>query len=59
MSQNFEYNSWLTEDLEQYHKDLINERSRCEMYSDRVELNKIIRIVLEEIQSRKKGIHNG
>ena len=54
MNQDFNYNSWLIEDLKQYHKDLIKERSRCETYSDRVEVNKIMRNILEEIQSRKE-----
>ena len=59
MSQDNDYKSWLTEDLEEYHKELIKERTRCETYSDRVEVNRIMRNILEEIQSRKKGIHNG
>ena len=54
MNQDFNYNSWLIEDLKQYHKDLIKERSRCETYSDRVEVNKIMRNILEEIQSREE-----
>ena len=54
MIQDNDYKSWLTEDLEEYHKDLNKERSRCETYSDRVEVNKIMRTILEEIQSRKE-----
>ena len=54
MSQDNDYKSWLTEDLEEYHKELIKERTRCETYSDRVEVNKIMRNILEEIQSRKE-----
>ena len=54
MSQNNDYKSWLTEDLKEYHKELIKERTRCETYSDRVEVNKIMRNILEEIQSRKE-----
>ena len=49
-----EFKSWLTEDLKQFHKDLIKERSRCETYSERADLNKIMRNVSEEIQSRKE-----
>ena len=45
---------FLTENLEEYHKELIKERTRCETYSDRVEVNKIMRNILEEIQSRKE-----
>ena len=54
MIQDIDYKSWLTEDLEDYHKELMKERNRCETYSDRVEVNKIMRNILEEIQSRKE-----
>ena len=54
MIQDNDYKSWLTEDLKEYHKELIKERTRCETYSDRVEVNKIMRNILEEIQSRKE-----
>ena len=54
MSQDNDYKSWLTEDLEEYHKDLNKERSRCETYSERVEVNKIMKTILEEIQSREE-----
>ena len=54
-----EFKSWLTENQEEYHKDLMKERTRCETYSERVEINKIMRNILSEIQSRKKGINNG
>ena len=47
-----EYGSWLTEDLEEYCDKLIKERSRNEMFSDRAEINKMIKIILREIQSR-------
>jgi len=50
-----EFKSWLTDDLKEYYKDLIKERSRCETYSDRVEVNKIMRTILEEIQSRERN----
>ena len=59
MIQDNDYKSWLTEDLKEYHKDLMKERTRCETYSERVEINKIMRNILSEIQSRKKGINNG
>ena len=54
MIQDNNYKSWLPEDLKQFHKDLIKERSRCETYSERADLNKIMRNVSEEIQSRKE-----
>ena len=55
MSQDNDYKSWLTEDLKEYHKELIKERIRCEIYSDRVEVNKIMKTILEEIQSRERN----
>ena len=54
MDDDYNYGGWLTEDLKEYHKDLNKERSRCETYSDRVEVNKIMRNILEEIQSREE-----
>ena len=54
MIQDNDYKSWLTEDLKEYRKDLMKERNRCETYSERVEINEIMRNILEEIQSRKE-----
>jgi hypothetical protein len=54
MDDDHNYGSWLTEDLKEYHKDLNKERSRCETYSERVEVNKIMKTILEEIQSREE-----
>ena len=54
MIQDNDYKSWLTEDLKEYRKDLIKERSRCETYSERADINGIMRTILEEIQSRKE-----
>ena len=54
MIQDNDYKSWLTEDLKEYRKDLMKERNRCETYSERADLNKIMRNVSEEIQSRKE-----
>ena len=39
-----------TKDLKEYHKELIKERTRCETYSERVEVNKIMRNILEELE---------
>jgi len=50
-----QYGSWLAEDLEEYRDRLIKERSRNEMYSDRVEINKMIKIILSEIKSRERN----
>ena len=54
MIQDNDYKSWLTEDLKEYRKDLMKERNRCETYSERVEINEIMRNILEEIQSREE-----
>ena len=56
MSIDFDYNfgSWLTEDLKEFYKDVMKERDRSEMYSDRAELNKKMLIILREIQSRNE-----
>tara|TARA_B100000287_G_C20527428_1_gene739471 strand:+ start:464 stop:634 length:171 start_codon:yes stop_codon:yes gene_type:complete len=55
MEEDYNYGGWLTEDLKELHKDLLKERSRCEIYSDRVELNKIIKKILSELQSRERN----
>ena len=54
MDDDHDFGGWLTEDLKEYHKDLNKERSRCETYSERVEVNKIMKTILEEIQSREE-----
>ena len=56
MSQDNDYKSWLTEALKEYHKELIKERTRCETYSDRVELNKMMLKIISEIQSRERNL---
>ena len=53
MDDDHSFGGWLTEDLKGYYKDLMKERDRSEMYSDRAELNKRMLIILSEIQSRK------
>jgi hypothetical protein len=55
MDDDYDYGGWLTEDLKEYRDKLIKERSRNEMYSDRVEINKMIKIILREIQSRERN----
>jgi hypothetical protein len=55
MDDDYDYGGWLTEDLKEYRDRLIKERSRNEMYSDRVEINKMIKIILREIQSRERN----
>ena len=53
MDDDHDYGGWLTEDLKDLHKELMCQRDRSEMYSDRVELNNNILIILSEIQSRE------
>ena len=55
MEDDYNYGGWLTEDLKEYYDSLIKLRDRSELYSDRVELNKIKRNILREIQSRERN----
>ena len=43
-----------TEDLLQLRKEYLNARDKCEEYSERVEYNKLIREVNEELQLRER-----
>ena len=54
MSDDYDFGGWLVEDLKDYREELLRMRSRAEMYSDRVELNKSIRYISQEIQSREE-----
>ena len=53
MDDNHDYGGWLTEDLKDHYDYLMKQRNYSEMYSDRAELNKILTILYNEIQSRK------
>ena len=55
MNENCDFGGWLLEDLKDYHEDLLKERNRCDMYSDRVEINNLIKQILGEIQSRERN----
>ena len=55
MDDDHDYGGWLTEDLKDLHKELMSQRDRSEMYSDRVELNNMMLIILSEIQSRERN----
>jgi len=55
MDDDYDYGGWLTEDLKEHYDSLIKLRDRSELYSDRVELNKIKRNILREIQSRERN----
>jgi hypothetical protein len=49
------YGAWLTEDLKDFYDELLQERRRSEEYSDRVEINNMIKIILSEIKRRGKS----
>ena len=47
------YGGWLTEDLEDFLKQLMKQREHTEDYCDRVDINLIAREIREELQKRK------
>ena len=49
-----DYGGWLTEDLEAHYKELIKERARSELFSDRVEVNTQALLIMTEILKRRK-----
>jgi hypothetical protein len=49
------YGSWLTEDLIQLETALRFRRDRSEEYSDRVEYNITIKLIMNELLLRKKN----
>ena len=53
MDDDHNYGGWLIEDLKEHYKELMRQRDRNEMYSERAELNNLILTILKEIQSRK------
>ena len=54
-----DYGGWLIEDLKEHYKDLMKQRDRSEMYSDRAELNNMMLTILSEIQSRERKNNSG
>ena len=52
--QEMDYGGWLTEDLRELYSELIKERDRMELYSDRSQINQNALIVMAEIQKRNK-----
>ena len=50
-----DYGSWLIEDLREHYKDLLKERDRTEIYSDRADCNIEALKVMAEIQQREKN----
>ena len=55
MDNEHDYGGWLIEDLKDHYKELMRQRNRSEMYSDRAELNNMMLIILSEIQSRERN----
>jgi len=55
MYNDHDYGSWLIEDLKEHYKELMRQRDRNEMYSERAELNNMMLIILSEIQSRERN----
>ena len=55
MDDDYNYGSWLIEDLKEHYKELMRQRDRNEMYSERAELNNMMLIILSEIQSRERN----
>ena len=55
MDDDHNYGGWLTEDLKDLYKELMRQRDRSEMYSERAELNNMMLIILSEIQSRERN----
>ena len=55
MDDDLNYGAWLIEDLKDHYKELMRQRDRSEMYSERAELNNMMLIILSEIQSRERN----
>ena len=55
MDDDYDFGAWVTEDLKEYYEDLKKRRDREETYTERVELNKIMRNISSEIQSRERN----
>ena len=49
-----DYGGWLTEDLESHYKEIIKERERSELFTERGEINKQAMLVMTEILKRSK-----
>ena len=54
MIEDIDYGGWLIEDLRDHYKELIKSRHRCEVYSDRAQLNRQALIIMREIQQRNE-----
>ena len=54
MDDEHDFGGWLTEDLKEHYDYLKKQRDRGEMYSDRAEINQILKLILSEMQSRER-----
>ena len=52
MDEDYDYGSWLTEDLRNLYKQTLWDRDRAELYSDRAQLNQQALRIMAEIQKR-------
>ncbi len=52
--QEIDYGSWLTEDLRELYSELIKERDRVELFSDRSLINQNALKIMAEIQRRNE-----
>ena len=52
MEEDYDYGSWLSEDLKNLYKQTLWERDRGEVYSDRAQLNQQACRIMAEIQKR-------
>ena len=55
MDEDYDFGGWITEDLKEHYNLLKAQRQHSELYSDRVELNNLMILVLREIQARERN----
>jgi len=55
MDDDHNFGGWLIEDLKEHYDYLMKQRNHSELYSDRAELNNMMLIILNEIQSRERN----
>ena len=52
MNEDYDFGGWLTVDLKEHYDYLKKQRDQNEMFSDRAEINQILKLILTEIHSR-------
>ena len=55
MNDDYDYGGWIIEDLKEQYLYLKKEKERSELYSDRAQLNKMMKNILNEIESRERN----